>query len=138
MNSADYRLAGTGTCKNITVEIDKALNGTHYELSTTVSSDFVTTHFRMRFESLDQVGSVLRFISDAMGRDGRDTLVVDLLGGSELTVTKDPEENDRIYLTVRAPGLFFEQTLGGLSGASFLKALMPALKEAREVQPTKA
>lgn len=130
-------LLGTGTCKNITVEIDEELDGSHYELSTTVSSEFVPTHFRLRLESLGQVADILNFVSDAMGRDGHAALSLDLVGGGVLTVSKDCEENDRLYLKIHAPGLSFEQALGGLSGASFLKALLPALKEAQDAKTEK-
>ena len=50
---------------------------------------------------------------------------------AHLVVAKDTEFNDRFFLKLFADGVFVEQTLGGMSATSFMKALLPALKEAR-------
>ena len=131
MGATEYGLAGCGSCKNISVDIDEALDGSHYEVSIEISSEFLPAHLRLRFESLRAIASVLQFMSDHIGIDGFYELEVSMKEGVTLTIVKDEEFNDRFFLKLFGDGFFVQQTLGGLSAASFIKALQPALSEAR-------
>ena len=130
MSSAEYGLAGTGSCKNVTVDIDEALDGSHYKMTIEVASDTTPSQFRFRLESLKQATTILRFISDQIGSNGFQELEIALKGGVNLLIAKDDEENDRFFMKFFTADVFIAQTFGGLSGASLMKALLAAIQDA--------
>ena len=130
MTSAKYGLAGTGSCQNVSVDIDEALDGSHYEITIEVASDNTPSHLRFRLESLKQAVTILRFISDHIGNEGFEELELPLTGGTKMLFVKDSEQSDRFFLKFFGAGIFVEQTFGGLSGASLMKALLAAIQDA--------
>lgn len=130
-NTKGYGLLGIGKCKNVEVEICAAPDESHYELSISISLESTPAHYRIRMESLEQIQSLFHFISDHIGTDGyyQNEVIVSL--HTKLVIAKDDEFNDRFFLKIVSNGLFIEQTLGGFAAASLMKALLPALQEAR-------
>ncbi len=125
--SGDYYLVGTGSCKSVSVDIDRSQDESHYELDVSTPD----ANFRIRMQSLDPATAMLRFISDYIGKEEFHELEIPLSESTRLLLVKDPEVMDRFFLKVFTDSLFVEYTFAGLTGASFMKALLPALKEAR-------
>src|SRR5689334_18365031 len=121
-----YALAGSGTCKSVTVEIDRAVDESHYEVAMT-TTDF---YLRLRMLSLEPAESILKFLSGHIGKNEFHELAIPLAESTRLTLVKDPEFIDRFFLKLQTDSVFVEYTLGGLAGASLMKALLPALREA--------
>jgi hypothetical protein len=127
-SSPEYYELGQGTCKSVHVELDQAFDESHCELVITTS----TAYFRIRLRNLEPAEAILRFLSDHIGKNEFHELSIRLSESTQLVLVKDPEFIDRFFLKILADSIFIDYTLGGLSGASLMKALQPALQEARE------
>jgi hypothetical protein len=82
-------------------------------------------------QSLEPANAMLRFLTDYIGKNEFHELEIPLSETTRLVLVKDDEMMDRFFLKVFAGVLFVEYTLAGLTGASLMKALWPALAEAQ-------
>jgi hypothetical protein len=125
--SSAYSQLGTGSCKSVSVEIDRAVDESHYEVVMTT----VDFYLRLRMPSLDPAESILIFLSTHIGKNEFHELQITLSESTCFTLVKDLEIIDRFFLKLRTDSVFLEYTLAGMAGASLMKALLPALREAK-------